>query len=99
MELSSSRKAHNLLFCSIVLQPPHLFDPLVRLAHPLSHLNRFDEATQLAVSMTESHTPHADPHLSEHALGSKLIFSSLIGDFGGKKVGTSIWAIVVRFPK
>jgi len=52
-----------------------------------------------AMSIVMGSGPNAAPQMSQNALGRKPIFSRLSGDFGGKKVGTPIWAIVVRFPK
>ena len=48
--------ANSLLFCSIVSSLLHLLDLLVCLSPRHFHLSRFDEATQSAVTMTESHT-------------------------------------------
>ena len=56
MELSSSRTVNSLLFCSIVSSLLHLLDLLVCLSPRHFHLSRFDEPTQPAVTMTESHT-------------------------------------------
>jgi len=53
MELSSSGKVNSLLFCSIVSS---LLVLLVCLSPRHFHLSRFDEATQSAVTMTESRT-------------------------------------------
>src|SRR5436190_6746824 len=56
IELSSSKLAKNLLFCSIVPSPLVSLTPLIHQVSFTEELNSFDEPTQPAVSMTESRT-------------------------------------------
>src|SRR5690349_14728205 len=91
MELSSSRTVNSLLFCSIVFSLLHLLDLLVCLSPRHLHLSRFDEPTQPAVTMTESHTRCAirgilqEPDVDVVERGMKPSLSCILPSFSLEK--------------